>query len=561
MSPSAGRETAPSSRRHRAAFAGLATATAMAMALCGSALAAEPVASFVVQEGDTLIDLSNEVFISPQAWREIARLNKLPDADLIRPGQQLRVPLRLLRGNAVDGQLLSSVGEVKLDGAAVAAGSAVRPGQRLSTAANASAVLRLADGSRLRVLPNSEIELAQSIDYAKRADQPQGLFAGLMRLVRGSLEVVAAKVLRAKPLEVESPTAVIGVRGTEFRVRQESVSGLRAEVLEGIVGATPARRDSGVAVAAGNGTAIVDPRVPPFVAKLLPALDLGAMPQVFERPILRFTPPANGNAVRVQVASDEQFDAVVRDELFAPNSQVRIAGLDDGRWWLRVRAVDRDGIEGLDAKRAVRLEARPEPPAPTRPRADGKAGAGALRLAWLENTTAAAYRVQVAKDAAFTQPVFEAERVQGDGVAVPLEEAGDYHWRVASIAADASAERPQGPWSDAQRFTLRPRPAQPSGSVEAEGKTLQLRFSGRAGDRQQVQLARDTGFADVVAEAELERAEWTLDKPETPGTYYFRFRSIEPDGFVGPYSSALKIEVPRDWSGAWRVLLPMLLVL
>ena len=79
--------------------------------------------------------------------------------------------------------------------------------------------------------------------------------------------------------------------------------------------------------------------------------------------------------------------------------------------------------------------------------------------------------------------------------------------------------------------------------------------------RNMSQLARDTGFADVVAEAELERAEWTLDKPETPGTYYFRFRSIEPDGFVGPYSSALKIEVPRDWSGAWRVLLPMLLVL
>ena len=51
------------------------------------------------------------------------------------------------------------------------------------------------------------------------------------------------------------------------------------------------------------------------------------------------------------------------------------------------------------------------------------------------------------------------------------------------------------------------------------------------------------------------------DKPETPGTYYFRFRSVEPDGFVGPYSNALKIEVPRDWNGAWRVLLPMLLVL
>ena len=49
--------------------------------------------------------------------------------------------------------------------------------------------------------------------------------------------------------------------------------------------------------------------------------------------------------------------------------------------------------------------------------------------------------------------------------------------------------------------------------------------------------------------------------PASGGRYYFRYRSVEPDGFVSPYSETLMVDVPRDWSGAWRVLLPMLLVL
>ena len=56
------------------------------------------------------------------------------------------------------------------------------------------------------------------------------------------------------------------------------------------------------------------------------------------------------------------------------------------------------------------------------------------------------------------------------------------------------------------------------------------------------------------------RPEWTLPRPASSGTYYFRYRSIEPDGFVGPYSSTLLIEVPRDWRYLW-LLTPLLILL
>ena len=64
----------------------------------------------------------------------------------------------------------------------------------------------------------------------------------------------------------------------------------------------------------------------------------------------------------------------------------------------------------------------------------------------------------------------------------------------------------------------------------------------------------------ITAEAELAAAEWTLPTPERSGRYFFRYRSVEPYGFVSPYSSTLMIDVPRDWSPLW-LLLPALLLL
>ena len=62
-----------------------------------SAHAAEPLVDFVVVKSDTLISLSNNVLVSPSAWREIATLNRLPNPNRIVPGQVLKIPTRLLR--------------------------------------------------------------------------------------------------------------------------------------------------------------------------------------------------------------------------------------------------------------------------------------------------------------------------------------------------------------------------------------------------------------------------------------------------------------------------------
>jgi len=47
--------------------------------------------------------------------------------------------------------------------------------------------------------------------------------------------------------------------------------------------------------------------------------------------------------------------------------------------------------------------------------------------------------------------------------------------------------------------------------------------------------------------------------PSRGGRYYFRYRSLEPDGYVTPYSETLIVDVPRDWR-VWLLLVPALLL-
>ena len=529
---------------------------------------AEPTLALEVSPKDTLIGLSQRLLTSPAAWPEVARLNRLPNPNRIQPGQTLLIPLRLLKSTDTPAQLLSVEGEVLLDGQAARAGQAVQPGQLLATGPQGSALVLMGDGSRLQLVPGSQARLAEHRRYGPEATTAEApattaqtagqWFATAMRLVSGSVEVLASKVLRAKPLEVQTPTAVIGVRGTEYRVHYEPVSdnsapSTQAEVLEGRVSAEPARmRDAATLLAAGQGAAINADRAPQ-VAPLLPAPDLTTLPARFERPLVRLTvPPAadTPSALRWQVAADERFERLVRDERTAPGAEIRIAGLDDGRWFLRVRRVDALGIEGLNATQPFTLKARPEPPAAAAPRPGAKLPVGPVTLAWAENVEADHYRLQWSRDPSFNTEVGTLDEVRGASASISPTEPGSYHWRSASVKADGDI----GPWGDARSFELRPLPTPPQGGLNADGSGLTLNWTGRPDDLQQVELARDEAFGQVVARADLKEAQWTLPLPEQPGTYYFRYRTVEPDGFVSPWSSTLKVEVPRDWRFLWLVL-------
>jgi len=356
---------------------------------------------------------------------------------------------------------------------------------------------------------------------------------------------------------VVTPTAVIGVRGTHYRVSFDEAANrsTHSEVVEGKVRFERADRSTGTDLTAGFGAqADSVASTKPVATRMLDAPDLSALPRRFERPLVRLAMPEANGPTRVQIAADREFNAMVSDQRADAGAEVRVDGLADGTWKLRARRIGERGIEGRDAIVEFVLKARPEPPAYSAPRSDSKQAIGSVEFAWAQNVEAPRAHIQVATDPEFEHLVIDQDDVADGHARAELAQAGAYHWRLASIRPDGD----HGPFGDPQRFELRPMPTPPAGGVSSDGNSLVFKWGGRPGDRQQVELARDPQFNEILAREELDAAEWQPAVPANPGRYYFRYRSVESDGYVSPFSETLMLEVPR--SGAWLLLLPLLML-
>ena len=556
-------------RRHLLAPA-LATAVSALHAAPEAAPAApdDTLVPFTVTTRDTLIGLNRKVFTVPDAWRDIARINHLPDSNRINPGQVLMVPARYLRSQVVPARLLSGFGDVRIADQPAAAGAALHVGDTIRTGESSTAVVQLADGSRIRLAPSTEGRLDEQRRFQVKATAPaidDGLVAASLRLLSGSIEVFASKVLRVRPLEVSTPTAVIGVRGTTYRVRNDvtpataaasAVNVSATEVLEGKVHAQVGSVAAQAVDVPANFGAALEAGKKPVVLPLPPAPDLSTVPALFDHLPIKFA-LAGGTPLRVQVANDAGFDHIQVDLHVAAGDDVRIAQLADGPWHLRVRRIGAEGLEGLDALRDFRLLARPESPFLLEPPANAKRPVGDIALRWTRNPEVANYDVEVARDAQFTNLVWRDEHVQAEQVVFHPADTdfgaadGLYWWRVLSVNTDGR----RGAWSDAQAMILRPTPRIPTGRVSPDGSGIELMWGGSPEDRTEVEMARDAAFQQVVARGDFGAPAGRLGRPRT-GSYYVHYRFVEPDGFKTAWSPSVKIEVDGDWRKLWRVVVP-----
>jgi hypothetical protein len=97
----------------------------------------------------------------------------------------------------------------------MASGDGLAAGQTLRTGADGAASVLLRDGTVLTVGPDTELEIGR-FDFDATTQEGHVL----LRLLRGTMRVITGIVARIRPpaFEVHTPTAVVGVRGTDFIV-------------------------------------------------------------------------------------------------------------------------------------------------------------------------------------------------------------------------------------------------------------------------------------------------------------------------------------------------------
>jgi hypothetical protein len=123
-------------------------------------------------------------------------------------------------------------------------------GDRLRLQPSGQVKLILADGSTLKVEGGSDLTLAK----------PEGALGSLLKLAQGLIRVVAAKQGLGQKLRVETQSAVVAVKGTQFQVEaQDGKSELK--VLEGLVEINAPQGGTPTAVAAGEAVMSYPDRV------------------------------------------------------------------------------------------------------------------------------------------------------------------------------------------------------------------------------------------------------------------------------------------------------------
>lgn len=515
---------------------------------------------YSVRPGDTLITLGQRHLVEPQRWDVVQRLNRIADPHRIPPGTVLRIPASMLRSSPGQATLKTVHGSVRWresDGSwkTASTGQVLPVGAELQTEALASATLELANGTQLRIHPGSTLVLDTISLYAN------GLMADTrVRLLRGQTEITDNPGRRAQQnLRVLTPSAQAVVRGTVFRVGVEAGQ-TREETLEGSVGVDATGKT--VVVGPGFGT-LARQGEAPLPARALPrAPDVSALPSRLEQLPLHFSlPPARGEQSAVlwgQVSQDSNFDAILAERT-SRSGVLSFADLPNGRYILRVRALDALGLQGLEARHTFTVLARPFAPALQAPGRSATMRSPRPALRWTSAVDAARYRVQASRSEDFAQLLLDQPVAQTEWLPADDLPEGKLHWRVASITAQGE----QGPWSPAAAFTYKPAPGQPDlgqAALRYEADALLLELPAPPPEHHyRVSVSATAGMAPEDQQQDSFDGAVRLPRP-SGGAKFLGVRLVDnQDGTAGP-PMLQKIDVPSRHPYLWMLGLPLLLL-
>jgi hypothetical protein len=465
-----------------------------------------------------------------------------------QPNATLLIPIELLRVDPVSARVVEPHGKAEVQRAGsservpLAPAAEVRSGDRIYTADESSVSIRLIDDSWLLLMSNSAV-LMESLQGRENS----GIGASSLVLEKGRAETrVAPLKSKASKYEIRTPIVQLGVRGTQFRVAiDETKPVARTEVLDGSVNA--ANTLGRVDVPKGFGTLAEAGKPPSPPIALLAAAKVDLIPEIIDRLPVRFkwvaSPSAKG--YRVQFLRSGAPPAVIAEGIFS-TPEVKFGDLADGQYVLRVRGIDDNGLEGYDAERRITIKARPQPPFLESPRGGSTVRGDKPAMRWTMSEDAAHYRLQVSASEDFRSPLIDIEATQGPETTLPQALApGDYFWRVASIRSSGD----QGPFSDPNKFTLKPIPILPEKGTEApaiDDKTLSLRWqAGEPGQIYHFQLARTPTFDPLLKDEKL--TEPHIEMPRPSGReLHMRMGIIDTDGYVAPFGPVQRIVLPKQ---------------
>lgn len=403
--------------------------------------AAEAAWHYTVKPNDSFELIYRKYLASRAGMVKLSAHNQHPLSKKLQPGQVLVIPVALLKKTPVNVQVLVASGDVVASTTqqqtprAIKVGDTLTQGDKLKTGKYSVAKLRFADGSVVDVQQNSSIEIHASYQYAGKET-----FVSLLKLNNGRTEIEAnPNHTVGNSMQIETPSAIAAVRGTQFRVATDTDVALQ-ETIEGQVAFSGAGQE--VVLAKGFGS-VVEKNQAPLPPIVLPnAPDVTAFSQQFEQNHAKFAlvPQAEVVAFVSQLARDAAFTQIVHEQVtpVGPSAALLIPDLANGQYYLRLRAQESHGLQGQSAVHAFTVKVRPQAALELLAPAEAtKIADTPLTFEWTPNPNNAIYTLQIARDADFNHKVYEAMTTLTHVSLTPsfanaMLTEGEYYWRVTS---------------------------------------------------------------------------------------------------------------------------------
>ena len=315
---------------------------------------------YTTAAGDTLYAIAARYLRDPHDWTVLSRLNKVPAPRHLQAGLQLKLPAALLRQDQESARVLATSGPVERAFRAgpytpLAPGMMLGEGDRVRTGHDGFATLELVDGSHVSVSQDGMVEIGKL-----RQTVLTGASDRVLNLQHGEVDSeVTHATKKDDRFQIRSPSVVAGVRGTRFRVNYDAGQQQTAvEVLEGAVGVDPGSAPApapGVPLQAseqlvsahfGNVSGASGAIGAPI--ELLPAPSLSDPGKIQDGKTVAFdlVPDSHAAGYRVQIARDADLLELIRDlPVSAPHAD--FGEMPDGTYFVRISAVDHNGLEGL----------------------------------------------------------------------------------------------------------------------------------------------------------------------------------------------------------------------
>jgi hypothetical protein len=505
---------------------------------------------YLTYPGDTPLKIGRDYLKRPSDWDAVLKHNKITNDRVLPAKSRIRIPVSLLKVTPAPVEVTHAEGNVRVkpDGGTfrpLVVGDKLTGGETVITGPKSFVAYRLADGSKLTQQDTSKLAFGRLAAYGKT-----GMVSTELDLQNGRIEAGASKqVGPAGGFTVRTPVAIAGLRGTAFRLNvSDDGKILRNEVMEGAVGVAAESRE--VLVSKAQGTVAEIGKPPEAPRPLLSAPSLAGLPNRMIDLPLKFAWSGMTHAAgwRAQVASDADFQKVLLDSQVAQPEVTWTDGLPDGNYYLRVRAIDTAGLEGMDTEHSFNLDARPLPPPLLSPGEGKRVYQEAAKLSWAASENAQGYLLQIAPGADFPADKTVERRLEPVLWHTETLTPGDYHWRVASLDAQG---QPRG-WSPARPMRVQPLPNPPKVDARADNGQASLAWGTVAGAASyDLEIARQADFN--TPETKLQSRENKAMTNLKPGKYFWRIRAVEGDGQAGAWSKPSPLVMPPEAPSDVRV--------